>query len=111
MFGLRPRWRKVLRDLWSSKTRTALVVLLIAVGVFAIGAVAGSRQMIATSIDAGYQASNPASATRGDIVAMYLVTVLLYGALSLFVVLPFGALGARLFADFNAGLFNFDVLS
>jgi putative ABC transport system permease protein len=30
---LRPRWRKVLRDLWSNKTRTLLVVLSIAVGV------------------------------------------------------------------------------
>ena len=40
---LRPRWRKVLRDLWSNKTRTLLVVLSIAVGVFAIGMVGGSR--------------------------------------------------------------------
>ena len=34
-----PRWRKVLRDLWSSKARTLLVVLSIAVGVFAVGSI------------------------------------------------------------------------
>ena len=37
---LNPRWRKVLRDLWGNKTRTALVVLSIAVGVFAVGMIA-----------------------------------------------------------------------
>jgi putative ABC transport system permease protein len=63
MFSLSPRWRKVLRDLWSSKTRTALVVLSIAIGVFAIGSVAGSREMIARGIDEGYASSNPAHAT------------------------------------------------
>lgn len=40
---LSPRWRKVLRDLWSNKTRTALVVLSIAIGVFAIGMITGAR--------------------------------------------------------------------
>jgi len=34
---LRPRWRKVLADLWDSKMRTFLVVSSIAVGVFSIG--------------------------------------------------------------------------
>ncbi|MEJ2557520.1 MAG: hypothetical protein P8186_15085 [Anaerolineae bacterium] len=32
-----PRWRKVLRDLWHNKARTVIVVLSIAVGVFAVG--------------------------------------------------------------------------
>ena len=35
-----PRWRKVLRDLWGNRRRTLLVVLSIAVGVFAVGTVA-----------------------------------------------------------------------
>ena len=34
------RWRKIFRDLGGNKTRTILVVLSIAIGVFAIGAVA-----------------------------------------------------------------------
>ena len=38
---LSPRWRKVLRDLWINKTRTLLVVLSIAVGVFDVGMIAG----------------------------------------------------------------------
>ena len=36
---LRPRWRKVFRDLWLNKNRTVVVVLSIAVGVFAIGTI------------------------------------------------------------------------
>ena len=34
---LKPRWSKVFSDLWDDKTRTALVVASIAVGVFAVG--------------------------------------------------------------------------
>ena len=34
---LDPRWNKVLRDLWNNKLRTFLVVISIAVGVFAVG--------------------------------------------------------------------------
>jgi putative ABC transport system permease protein len=36
---LSPRWRKVVRDLWSNKARTLLVVLSISVGVFAVGSI------------------------------------------------------------------------
>src|SRR5215510_9655249 len=60
---LRPRWRKVLGDLWSNKTRTALVVLSIAVGVFAVGMIAGSQVMLAHDLAAANDASNPFSAT------------------------------------------------
>ena len=37
---MQPRWRKVLSDLWSNKTRTILVGLSIGIGVFALGMVA-----------------------------------------------------------------------
>jgi putative ABC transport system permease protein len=60
---LRPRWRKVLRDLWSNKTRTLLVVLSIAVGVFAIGMVGGSRVILIRDLTDTWMAVNPASAT------------------------------------------------
>jgi putative ABC transport system permease protein len=60
---LSPRWRKVLRDLWSNTTRTALVVLSIAVGVFAIGMIAGSQAIIMRDLSQGYLATNPASAS------------------------------------------------
>jgi putative ABC transport system permease protein len=60
---LRPRWRKVLRDLWSNKTRTLLVVLSIAVGVFAIGMVGGSRVILMRDLTDTWMSVNPASAT------------------------------------------------
>jgi len=58
-----PRWRKVLGDLWSNKTRTLLVVLSIAVGVFAVGMIGGARVMLPHDLAAANDASNPASAT------------------------------------------------
>src|SRR5919205_3973682 len=57
-----PRWRKVLRDLWSNKTRTLLVVLSIAVGVFAVGTIVSSRLILSSDLSANYAATNPASA-------------------------------------------------
>ncbi|MCS6774700.1 MAG: FtsX-like permease family protein [Anaerolineae bacterium] len=58
-----PRWRKVLRDLWINKTRTLLVVLSIAVGVFAVGAMAGARTILARDLRLQHAASNEASFT------------------------------------------------
>lgn len=60
--GLAPRWRKVVRDVWSGKTRTFLVVLSIAVGVFAVGTVQGARAMIDEELRADYAATNPSHA-------------------------------------------------
>lgn len=60
---LAPRWRKVLRDLWSNRTRTILVLLSIAVGVTALGMVMGSQIIVARNLPAAYTAINPASAT------------------------------------------------
>jgi putative ABC transport system permease protein len=59
---LGPRWKKVLRDLWGNKTRTTLVVLSIAVGVFAVGVIATSRVLLSEGLERSYQATNPASA-------------------------------------------------
>jgi putative ABC transport system permease protein len=56
------RWRKVLRDLWHNKSRTLLVVLSIAVGVFAVGAVAGARAILARDLQAQYDQTADASA-------------------------------------------------
>ncbi|HXF61454.1 MAG TPA: ABC transporter permease, partial [Caldilineaceae bacterium] len=58
---LAPRWRKVLRDLWSNKTRTVLVLLSIAVGVSAIGMVMGSQIIVDQNLPEAYAAVNPAS--------------------------------------------------
>ena len=58
---LKPRWRKVLADLWDSKTRTILVVASIAVGVFAIGAIVSAYAIMAEDIDFSYISSSPAN--------------------------------------------------
>ena len=58
-----PRWRKVLRDLWGNKARTILVVLSIAVGVFAVGMITGTRVVMSREMHASWAAVNPTSAT------------------------------------------------
>jgi putative ABC transport system permease protein len=58
---MRPRWRKVIHDLFDNKGRTALVVLSIAVGVFSIGVIAGAYQIIANDMSASYAANQPAN--------------------------------------------------
>jgi putative ABC transport system permease protein len=57
-----PRWRKVLRDVWINWTRTLLVILSIAVGVFAIGEIASSRLILSQDLAANYAATIPSSA-------------------------------------------------
>jgi len=60
---LRPRWRKVLRDIWGNKRRTVLVVLSIAVGVFAVGTVAQMRVIVSDDMVESYEGAHPPSAT------------------------------------------------
>ncbi len=57
------RWRKVVRDLGVARTRTVLVVLSIAVGVFAVGTIAGANALLQQGLRDAYLASKPASAT------------------------------------------------
>ncbi len=57
-----PRWRKVLRDLWHNKTRTVLVVLSIAVGVFAVGTIVSTWSMLQHDLAVDYAAIEPSSA-------------------------------------------------
>ncbi len=56
-----PRWRKVAADLWGNKARTVLVVLSIAVGVFAVGMIAGSGIILTRDLRAAYEATSPSS--------------------------------------------------
>jgi putative ABC transport system permease protein len=60
---LRPRSRKVLSDIWGNKGRTLLVVLSIAVGVFAIGLVATAQGLLSRNMDESYASVNPADIT------------------------------------------------
>lgn len=55
----RPRWKKVLSDLWGNMVRTLLVVLSIAVGLFAVGMIATIHNILSNDIREGYAAINP----------------------------------------------------
>ncbi len=57
----RPRWRKVVADLWENRMRTFLVVASIAVGVFAMGTIISAFNIMAEDISVDYAASNPAN--------------------------------------------------
>ncbi|MBN1487536.1 MAG: ABC transporter permease [Anaerolineae bacterium] len=61
MFGT--RWYKVFNDLWGNKTRTVLIVLSIAVGLFAVGTIISSREILFTEMDNSYAAIVPSSGT------------------------------------------------
>ena len=53
-------WYKVWFDLWHNKARTLLVVLSIAAGVFAIGAMFGMADLMLSTMDAAHRAVIPA---------------------------------------------------
>jgi putative ABC transport system permease protein len=58
---VKPRWRKVLSDLWVNKVRTLLVVASIAVGVFAVGTIVTAYVVLAEDVGVRYAARNPAN--------------------------------------------------
>jgi putative ABC transport system permease protein len=60
---IRPRWRKVLADLWGNKVRTLLVVASIAVGVLALGVNVGTYMILARDLNASYESTHPANIT------------------------------------------------
>jgi putative ABC transport system permease protein len=72
---LRPRWHKVLADLWANKIRTVLTVLSIAVGVYAVGVTLTIYTVVTHDMNASWMATNPANASfyttyfDGDFVA------------------------------------------
>jgi len=57
------RWHKILNDLRDDKVRTGLIVLSIAVGLFAVGTIVSSRQILLTEMDRSYRAIRPSSGT------------------------------------------------
>ncbi|HUW22165.1 MAG TPA: ABC transporter permease [Candidatus Bathyarchaeia archaeon] len=55
------RWRKVIRDLASQKSRTILVTMAIAVGVFTFGSVLATRLLLLKEMDVQYRLINAAT--------------------------------------------------
>ncbi|MCA1954785.1 MAG: ABC transporter permease [Anaerolinea sp.] len=60
---IRPRWRKALADLLAYPVRSLLVVLSIAVGLFAIGLISTTYWVSSADMRAGYRLTNPANIT------------------------------------------------
>ena len=56
---IRPRWQKVIADLWGNRTRSILVVASIAVGLFALGVMATIYAVSLDDMQRGYAAVNP----------------------------------------------------
>lgn len=57
---MKPRWRKVLSDLWGNLSRFVLVVLSLTVGLFAVGWIMSGYMTTLEDMDTGFQAINPA---------------------------------------------------
>ena len=60
---LRPRWYKVINDLFGNKTRTLLIVLSMAVGLFAMGIILSARSIFSEGLAGSFAAINPSSGT------------------------------------------------
>ncbi len=56
-------WHKVFNDLWGNKTRTILIVLSIAVGLFAVGTIISARAILSTEMAKSFAAINPSTGT------------------------------------------------
>ena len=55
------RWKKVFRDLLSNKMRMVLVVMAIAIGVWAFGSVFITQEILLQNMDKVYRASQPST--------------------------------------------------
>ena len=60
---LKSRWFKVFNDLWGNKTRTMLIVLSIAVGLFAVGTIVSAQTILSVGMAESFAAINPSSGT------------------------------------------------
>ncbi len=58
---MRPRWHKVLADLWSNKARSLLVIASITVGLFAIGMISTLHSLLLQDMGDSYQNIHPAN--------------------------------------------------
>ena len=61
MFFFPLHLRKIAADVWFNKTRTLLVVLTIAIGVFAVGSIFRSWSILSSNLSESYQSANPAN--------------------------------------------------
>jgi len=57
---MKPRWRKVLADLWGNLARFILVTLSLAIGMFSVGMIAGGFVTTSQDMQEGYDSIHPA---------------------------------------------------
>ncbi len=58
--AVQARWSKIIKDIWSNKSRSLLVILSIAVGVAAVGMINNASRIIQRDLYNEYDAGNPA---------------------------------------------------
>jgi len=58
---IRIRFAKILNDMWGNRIRSVLIVLSIAVGVAALGTIAGTRAILSTEMERSFAAIRPSS--------------------------------------------------
>ncbi|MGA9533647.1 MAG: FtsX-like permease family protein [Anaerolineales bacterium] len=61
----RPRFHKVIADLWGNRVRSVLVVASISIGLFAIGVISTLHLVLTGDMSSGYAAVNPANIRIG----------------------------------------------
>jgi putative ABC transport system permease protein len=59
----KPRWYKVINDLFGNKTRTLLIVLSMAVGLFALGIILSARSILSEGLAQSFASIDPSSGT------------------------------------------------
>ncbi|MBI4671034.1 MAG: ABC transporter permease [Chloroflexi bacterium] len=59
---LSPRWKKILRDLQAARGRMVMVVIAIAVSIFAVGTILTAYTILTREVSRNYLGTNPASA-------------------------------------------------
>ena len=57
-----PRWKKLVRDLQSAQGRMAMMVIAIAVSIFAVGMILTAYTVLSREMSRNYLGTNPASA-------------------------------------------------
>ncbi|KAA3657741.1 MAG: ABC transporter permease, partial [Chloroflexi bacterium] len=58
---LSARWAKIVNDLWNNKLRTVLIVLSIAVGLFAVGTIVNTRSILSVELARSFAAIHPST--------------------------------------------------
>lgn len=58
---MRPRWKKVWADLWANRVRSLVVILSIAIGLFAVGLISTTYSWLQLAMGSGYARIKPAN--------------------------------------------------